>query len=151
VKVFVPAWVDSPSGAWLPNSVSTQSEWIRENNAPAGWYVYATNFPVPAKLPNGVVPTKLFVAGQVSSDNATYAIYVESPAGSANCTLVAGQNFPVNACCQFSSWAPFSFENKLPLTPGANTNLYFVVQNATGSNINPTGFRAEFFTSSMLF
>lgn len=157
VKAFVPAWVDTPSGEWLQNSASAPSEWIMppdgEINGPAGWYVYATSFPVPATLPNGEVPRKLFIAGQLSSDNVTFLIYLESPAGSAKCTLVDGQDFPVNNVGnQFDVWTPFSFENKLPVTAGANANLYFVVQNAPCcEGENPTGFRAEFFTSSMLY
>jgi hypothetical protein len=79
---------------------------------------------------------------------------MESPADSLKCTLVAGQPFPVNPSgngnSDFQQWWPFSFRNKLELTPGEDAYLYFVVQNSSTGD-SPTGFRAEFFNSSTFY
>ncbi len=95
----------------------------------------------------------LTINGQLASDNATYGLYLESPAGSpANCAAVAGQNFPVNPASgypQFQQWWPFSFTNSRPIAAGADAYLYVVMQNGAviygGSS---TGLRVEFFSSS---
>jgi hypothetical protein len=160
LKGFVKAWVDTPQVEWLPDSASTASEWITpydgEGAKPAGWYVYATSFPVPAMLPGGGVPTGITINGQLASDNATYAIYLESPPNSGNCALVTGQMFPVNPAGQgfsdFKQWWPFSFTNSIAIAPGADAYLYFVIENAYDAadpqGATPTGFRAEFFSTS---
>jgi hypothetical protein len=153
LQEFEPAWVDAPWINWLPDSYSTVSEWITpydgENPQPPGWYVYRTAFPVPAVLPSGVAPTGVSVNGQLASDNTTYTIYLESPAGSANCSVVAGQAIPVNppgaGFSDFEQWWPFSFTNPSDIAPGADAYLYFVVRNAN----NATGIRVEFFGSSI--
>jgi hypothetical protein len=160
LKAFVRAWVDTPNYYWLPNSASTASEWITpydgESNTglPAGWYVYRTTFPVPSVLPNGSVPTGVLVNGQLSSDNMTATIYMESPAKSVNCSLVAGQAFPVNPTgsggSDYQQWWFFSFTNKLPIAAGQDAYLYFVVQNAP-TVPTPTGVRIEFFDSSTFY
>jgi hypothetical protein len=154
---FVPAWVDSLAGGWLPNSAT--SEWIEpydgEDDRPAGWYIYATRFAVPAVLPDGSVPTGLIVNGQLASDNATALIYLESPARSTNCNLVSGQTFPVNpngSSLDYSQWWPFSFTNKGAITPGAEAYLFFAVQNSYDSSQpnggSQQGLRVEFFATS---
>jgi len=161
LKTFVKAWVDSLDGFWVPDS--TTSEWITpydgENPStvtgpPPGWYVYATSFPIPAVLPGGPVPTGVIINGQVTSDNSTIAIYLESPANSGSCSLVSGQQFPVipvdDYNSSFTQWWPFRFKNKLKIAPGAEAYLYFVVQNY-GDVPTPTGFRAEFFDSSAFY
>jgi hypothetical protein len=155
---FVRAWVDTPNASWLPDSVSTASEWITpvdgENNVAVGSYVYRTTFQVPSVLPGGAVPAGVTINGQLASDNATLAIYLESPANSAKCSLVTDQKFPVNPAGHgvgdFEQWWDFSFTNSLQITPGAAAFLYFVVQNQT-SGASPTGLRVEFFSSSMFF
>ena len=150
---FEPAWVDTPWFSWLPDSASTASEWITpydgENPQAPGWYVYRTAFPVPAVLPSGAAPTSVRVDGQLASDNSTFAIYLESPAGSASCAFVSGQHFPVNppgaGFGDFRQWWPFSFTNAFAIAPGAGAYLYFVVRNTD----NATGLRVEFFGSSI--
>jgi hypothetical protein len=151
---FVKTWVDTPEVNWLPNSVSTASEWTTpydgEGNQPQGWYVYRTAFPVPLILSDGSVPTGLTINGQLASDNTTFAIYLESPAHSGRCSLVSGQPFPVNPDNSFQQWWPFNFSNSDPITPGADAYLYFVVQNAPSNGYpNATGLRVEFFPTSM--
>ena len=69
------------------------SEWVTPydgDHDAAGWYVYRTTFPVPPVLPSGAVPTGVTINGQLASDNATVAIYLESPA---NRTAVAAVQF----------------------------------------------------------
>jgi len=156
---FVRAWVDTPNVSWLPDSASAASEWVTpfngENNLPAGAYVYRTALHVPSVLAGGIVPTGMTINGQLASDNATIAIYLESPANSASCALVTGQTFPVNPVdgSDFQQWWDFSFTNSLPITPGAPAFLYFLVANGVGHNTNPspTGLRVEFFSSSKFF
>jgi hypothetical protein len=154
LKGFIKAWVDTPNLNWYPNFESAASEWITpydgETNEAVGWYVYRTTFPVPSSLPGGGTPTGVTIDGQVASDNSTYAIYLESPAGSARCSLVSGQQFPVNpvAGTAFDQWWPFSFTNAFEIAPGADAYLYFLVQNAPGVTVNPSGIRVEFFASS---
>jgi len=153
---YVNAWVDTPYFTWLPNSVSTASEWITtydgEASKAAGWYAYRVAFPVPFVLPGGTVPTGVTINGQLTSDNSTFAIFLESPANSGNCSIVSGQKFPVNPYGgdTFQQWWPFSFTNASQITPGADAYLYFVVQNMACNDgcFNPTGFRAEFFSTS---
>ena len=148
VETFVAAWVDTPEYAWLPNGASKYSEWITvfdgESTQLPGWYLYRTKFPVPSSLPNGDVPRNVRINGQLASDNTAYAIYLESPANSGDCALVSGQAFPVN----FEHWWPFSFSNALEISPGAEAYLYFLVHNAGGSGLDPTGLRVEFFATS---
>ncbi len=150
---FVHAWVDTPLAAWLPNSVSAASEWTTpydgEGNYPKGWYVYRTAFPVPSVLSDGSAPTGFTINGQLASDNATFAIYLESPANSGHCSLVSGQPFPVNPDYNFQHWWAISFTNPIPVTPGAYAYLYFLVQNApSNGSPNTTGLRVEFFATS---
>jgi hypothetical protein len=144
--------------SWPPNSVSTASEWATpfdgENNLPVGLYVYRTTFQVPSVLPGGGVPTGVTINGQLASDNATFGIYLESPANTAKCSPVTGQSFPVNpaghGAGDFEQWWDFSFTNSLPITPDAAAFLYFVVDNPLGGP-SPTGLRVEFFASSTFF
>src|SRR5580692_11790500 len=75
------------------------SEWVTPydgDHDAAGWYVYRTTFPVPPVLPSGAVSAGVTINGQLASDNATVAIYLESPANSGKCSLVSGQALPVN-------------------------------------------------------
>jgi len=152
-NAFVYAWVDTPFDTWLPNSVSTASEWSSpyygDVNGAAGWYIYKTAFRVPRVLPGGAAPTGVTINGQFASDNEAYAIYLESPANDpGGCALVSGQAFPVGS---FEVWTTFSFTNSAAITPGADANLYFVVQNAPCDNcdhLNASGLRVEFFASS---
>ena len=153
LRTFVSAWVDTPPESWLPESVSTASEWVTphdgEGNQPQGYYVYAISFPVPSVLPGGGVPTGLSVNGQLAADNLVYGIYLESPAFSDHCELVSNQQFPVG---NLSNWSPFSFESAFELTPGKNALLLFVVENAPSNGYpNATGFRVEFSPSSAFF
>jgi hypothetical protein len=150
---FVYAWVDTPFDTWLPNSVSAASEWSSpyygDVNGAAGWYIYKTAFRVPSVLLSGAAPTGVTIDGQFASDNAIYAIYLESPANNpGGCAPVSGQAFPVGS---FEAWTTFSFTNSTALAPGADASLYFVVQNAPCDNcnhLNATGLRVEFFASS---
>ena len=152
-RSFVPAWVDTPNPAWLPNSASTASEWIAPFNGAAsgtqGWYVYATQFPVPAVLPGGIVPTGLTINGHLVSDNATYGIYMANLAAGL-CSPVTGLPVPINpnGGGQITAWWDFSFSNPIPITPGSPLVLYVVVQNFPGPEVNPTGLRIEFFDTS---
>jgi hypothetical protein len=155
---FVPAWVDTPNKQWLPNGVSTVSEWIMpydgESPQPPGWYVYRTSFPVPAKAPGVGVPTGVSITAQIASEDATYGVYLESPAGSGQCTIVAPLTPPVNGASQFTQWFTFGFNNAAPLTPGADAYLYFVVSNHVADGMGgpaPTGLRVEFFAFSLLY
>jgi hypothetical protein len=162
---FINAWVDTPASAWLPNNVSKASEWVTpfdgEGTPPAGWYVYRVDFPVPALLPSGAPPTGVTVNGQLASDNVTYGIYLESPANSGQCSIVYGQQFPVNPVgaggsnfSDFQQWWPFGFTNGTPLTAGANASLYFLILNQFDSGTSgpsPTGLRVEFFDTSILY
>lgn len=146
---FIPAWVDTPLPTWLPNSVSTVSEWTTpydgEGNYAQGDYVYRVALHVPAALPSGVVPMSLTINGQSSVDNSVKSVWLESPARTGQCALVTGPP-PTNG---FQEWGSFSFTNSQPLTPGAYAYLYFVVNNArSNGNPNATGFRVEFFSSS---
>jgi hypothetical protein len=157
---FIKSWVDTPNAAWLPNSASTASEWITpydgEDNRATGYYVYATVFPVPDTFHGGGAPTGVTIQGQLASDNATIAIYMESPAGSGYCPLVSGQSFPVNPAgrgnSDFQQWWPFSFTNSQTLAVASPAALYFVVQNPYDVNfpndLSPTGLRVEFFSTS---
>jgi hypothetical protein len=149
-RSFVPAWVDTPNGAWVPNSASTASEWITPydgaERGTQGWYVYATKFPVPSVLPGGIVPTGLTINGQLTSDNSTYALYMANLAADL-CARVTGLPAPLNPV-GFTEWTDFSFSNPIPISPGSPLVLYVVVQNAPGPEINPTGLRIEFFDTS---
>jgi hypothetical protein len=161
---FIRSSVVPPNLNWLPNSVSTASEWMApydgENNLDAGYYLYATLFPVPSKLPNGSAPTGVTISGQLSSDNDTVAIYLQSRVGSGACSPVSGQSLPVNppppppgnGGNDFSQWWPFSFTNSQPITPGTSAALYFVVQNTYDADSqdgkSPAALRVEFFSSS---
>jgi hypothetical protein len=151
LKSFVPAWVDTPNAAWLPDSASTASEWITpydgEGSGAAGWYVYATKFPIPPVLPGGIVPTGLTINGRLSSDDYTYGFYMVNPAASL-CSPVRGLPVPINPDATYTVWSDFSFRNPIPITPGSPLFLYVVVQNAPGPEINPTGFRIEFSDTS---
>jgi hypothetical protein len=73
---FTKAWVDTPYSvppAWLPNSISSASEWITpydgEGNLAEGWFVYITPVHVPSVLPGGILPTSLTISGRFASDN----------------------------------------------------------------------------------
>jgi hypothetical protein len=48
------------------------------------------------------------------------------------------QQFPVGS---FTAWTNFSFNNSFGLTPGEDAILFFVVENAPNTNLNPTGLR----------
>jgi hypothetical protein len=160
LKSFTRAWVDTPNIGWMPNDGSPASEWVTpydgEGSLPAGWYVYRTAFPVPSVLSNGALPTLMTINGQLASDNTTYAIYLENPAHSGNCSLVSGQPFPVNprgiGTGDFEQWWPFSFTNASAIAPGTEAYLYFVVENSFEHQdpgpSSPTGLRVEFFSSS---
>ena len=156
---FIRAWVDTPNAAWLADSANTASEWITpfngENNQPAGAYVYRTGLHVPSVLAGGVVPTGVTINGELASDNSTVAIFLESPAHSGSCALVTGQHFPVNPLdgSDFQQWWDFSVTNALPIAPGADAFLYFLVVNQveTDRNPSPTGLRVAFFASSKFF
>lgn len=161
LKNYIPAWVDTPNHAWMPDSASSESEWITpfdgEGPQPLpGWYVYRTWFPVPAALPDGSVPSGVTINGHLASDNATYTLYLESPASSGACSIVAGQPFPINPAGSefgdFAQWWDFSFTNSVPLTPGTGAYLYIVMLNAYDldfqGGVSPTGLRVEFFSSS---
>jgi hypothetical protein len=154
LRSFVKAWVDTPNGAWLSNGASLASEWIApydgETNGAAGLYVYVTTFHVPSLLTSGGVPTGLTINGRLVSDNATYVLYMASPANGGSCAVVTGLPVPINpnGPTQLSQWWDFSFTNPIAITPDSDLSLYFVVQNYPGPYINPTGFRAEFFSTS---
>jgi hypothetical protein len=155
LQIFESATVNTLNPAWLPNSVSAASEWIMPVGGayvlPAGWYVYRTKFPVPSVLPSGGVPTGVTINGQLASDNATFWIYLESPARSASCALVSGQNFPVNPVggSTYQQWWNFSFTNSLPITPGAPAYLFIVIENGPAvPGGSATGLRVEFSSSS---
>ena len=143
-------------GSWLSNSVSTASEWVMPDGGgyvvPTGYYIYRTTFPVPSVLPDGTVPTGVTINGRLASDNATYWIYLESPAPyPTGCAIASGQTFPVNPVGgnTFQQWWPFSFTNSLPLTPGAYAYLYIIVGNGIAIyNSSASGLRVEFFDTS---
>jgi hypothetical protein len=103
-------------------------------------------------LPDGTVPTGVTINGRLASDNATYWIYLESPAPyPTGCAIASGQTFPVNPVGgnTFQQWWPFSFTNSLPLTPGAYAYLYIIVGNGIAIyNSSASGLRVEFFDTS---
>jgi hypothetical protein len=153
---FVRAASGPPDGGWLSNSVSTASEWIMPVGGgyvvPEGFYIYRTKFPVPSALQGGGVPIGVTINGQLSSDNETYWMYIESsPGNPTGCSLVSGQEFPVNPGGSFATqWFPISFTNTLPLTSGADAYLYIIVQNGiTIYNSSAAGLRVEFFATSV--
>src|ERR1019366_2299913 len=94
---------------------------------------------------------RYFRSAVLASDNATFTIFLESPANSGSCSVVSGQPFPVNppgsqTLSDFRQWWPFSFTNSLAITPGADAYLYFMVANAHDSQVggpSPTGLRVE--------
>ncbi|MGA2591002.1 MAG: hypothetical protein ABSH32_13870 [Bryobacteraceae bacterium] len=153
---YIHSWVDTPNAAWLPNSASTASEWITpydgEDYRRAGYYVYATVFPIP----DSPAPTSFTINGQLASDNPTIAIYFQTPAAGGNCQLVSGQAFPVNPAgvgnSDFQQWWPFSFTNSQPLAVASPAVLFFVVQNPYDGSFpngaSPIGLRVEFFSTS---
>jgi hypothetical protein len=153
---FIRSFVDTPNAPWLPNSASTASEWTTpydgEGGRAAGYYVYLTFLPIG----DSPAPTGFTINGQLASDNSTVAIYLGTPAGADNCSLVSGQPFPVNPAGQgdgdFQQWWPFSFTNSQPLAVASPAALYFVVQNTYDGNLpngaSPTGLRVEFFPTS---
>jgi hypothetical protein len=153
LKSFVPAWVDTPNGAWLPNGSSTASEWITpydgEGDLAPGWYVYATKFLVPTVLYGGTVPTGVTISGHLASDNSTYGIYMANPAAGL-CSPARDLPVPINPDSSFTEWSDFSFTNPIAITPGAPLLLFVVVQNAAGGD-TPTGLRVEFFSTSSFF
>jgi hypothetical protein len=154
LKSFVRAWVDTPNPAWISNDASSASEWITpfdgETNGTAGWYVYLTTFHVPSRLTGGGVPTGLTINGRLTSDNATYALFMGSPADGGSCAVVKGLPAPINpnGPTQLTQWWDFSFTKSIALTPDSDLLLYFLVQNYPITTANPTGFRAEFFSTS---
>jgi len=129
LKGFVKAWVDTPNTAWFPDSVSTESEWITpvagETNIAAGWYVYRIKFPIPSVLVSGGVPTGITINGRLASDDATYGIYLESPAGSTKCSVVTSLPVPINASDPFQQWWDFSFANPIAIYPWRRCLLVF--------------------------
>ena len=153
---LISAYVDTPESAWMPNSASTASEWITpydgEGLQAPGYYIYVTLF----QVNDSPAPLGFTINGQLASDNGTVDIYMETPAGSGNCELVAGQTFPVNPLgsgeSDFQQWWPFSFTNPGPIAVASPTALYFVVHNQYdidySSGDSPTGLRVEFFSSS---
>lgn len=140
----------------MPNSASTLSQWITphdgEGDRTVGYYVYATAFPIP----DSPAPTGVTINGQLASDNATVAIYLETPAGGGSCSLVSGQSFPINPAgsgnSDFDQWWPFSFTNAQPLAVASPAALFFVVHNLYDGDLpkgaSPTGLRVEFFSTS---
>jgi hypothetical protein len=138
----------------VPNSGSSASEWITpyagETSIASGWYVYATKFRVPSILPRGIVPTSVTLNGRISSDNATFAFYMQSPASTATCSMVTGLPVPITSETGYTQWTDFSFN--YPVTAGAEATLFVVVSNqydteGTGGD-SPSGLRVEFFDSS---
>ena len=155
LHTFIFSWVDTPNVDWLPNSVSPESEWITpaagETNIAPGWYVYVTKFPVPAVLPHGAIPTSVTINGRLSSDNETYAIYIESPANSGICAAVNLPE-PLNNNNSWNRWTDFSFTQ--PVTAGAAAYLIIQVINQYNSGLangaSPAGLRVQFSPSSRL-
>jgi len=154
-SVYVPAWVDTPDPAWLPNNLTyspAASEWITPQVEPdlGGQYIYAITFPVPSTAGH------VNIAGQLLSDNEVYAIYLSS--GKNECIPVAGypyNDLPVNGPGDFySPWTTFGFVHG-PVTAGSTATLYFVVRNrgVGGSDSNPTstGLRVAFDQVSSMF
>jgi len=149
---YIKSFVDTPNPAWLPNSISTASEWTTPHNGEGdrapGYYVYLTFFPIP----DSPAPKGFTINGQLASDNATVAIYLGTPAGANNCALVSGQSFPVNpggsGDSDFEQWWPFSVSNTQPLAVASPAALFFVVENGPRHSGSPTGLRVEFFPTS---
>ena len=116
---FTKAWVDTPNASWLHNSASEASEWITIYNGEGyyplpGWYVYRTAFHVPSVLPSGVVPTSLTINGRLTSDNATYALFMAGSANGGSCAVVSGLPIPIDpdGGPQFADWWDVSFKPK---------------------------------------
>lgn len=126
---YIPAWVDTPNSAWMPNSASTASEWITpydgEGDRASGFYVYATAF----NIPDSPAPTSFTINGQLASDNATVGIYFQTPAAGGACYLVSGQDFPVNPAGSgspdYQQWWPFTITNTQPLATASPAVLFF--------------------------
>lgn len=157
---FVPAWVDTPLlqqpiDSWLPNDVSTASEWITpfdgEGNQPQGWFIYRTNFRVPLVLPSGIAPKGFVIHGRIASDNQTYAFALTGLKYSDSCALVEGLPAPINPA-QYGAWTNFSFTNPTAIIPGSDVFLYALVYNARSTgDPNATGLRVEFFDTSAYY
>jgi hypothetical protein len=140
LPAFGPAWVDAPWPGWF-NPDDGLSQWITPEVegpvAASGWYIYRTSLPVPP-VGAGHSAYVLTVAGQLSVDNDSPIIAMESPAGSPlTCRPVSDANL-----VGFSAWLPFSFAT--PVVPDTRAYLYFVTWNGTGDVGNPTGLRVEF-------
>jgi hypothetical protein len=150
---YIRTWVDTPFFLWLPNGASSASEWISpydgESDRPVGSYVYATTFQIPDAQ-------SFTINGQLASDNATVAIYLQTPAAGGACYLVSGQTFPVNPGTNqdndFEQWWPFTITNTQPLAVEFPAVLFFVVQNqydpSNADGASPSGLRVEFFSTS---
>ncbi len=160
---FVPAWVDDPDPAWLPNSptyTATASEWItpQVEDSVGGHYIYAISFPVPASAGH------VTIVGKLLSDNEVHAIYLSYglPGNVSNsfteCIPFAGypyDNAAVNGPEDFfSPWTEFGVVNA-PVPTGGSATLYIVVRNrgAGGIDGNPTdtGLRVRFDQTSSEF
>jgi hypothetical protein len=156
---FTRAWVDTPLlqasfDSWLPNSVSSASEWITpydgEGNQPQGWYIYLTGFHVPPVLPNGTVPSGVTINGRLASDNETYGFVLASRSNGGSCGFVEG--LPVPIPDQFNGWTDFSFISPIPITPDSDVFLYVLVINSPSTgNPNATGLRIEFSDTSAFY
>jgi len=161
---FVPAWVDDPDLAWLPNSTTytaTASEWItpQVEDGVGGHYIYAISFPVPASAGH------VTIVGKLLSDNEVHAIYLSYglPGNVSNsfteCIPIAGypyDNAAVNGPEDFfSPWTEFGVVKAPVPTDGSPATLYFVVRNrglgGIDSNPTDTGLRVRFDQTSSEF
>jgi hypothetical protein len=161
---FVPASVDAPDGAWLPNSVTynaSASEWITPQleDSDGGYFIYAISFPVPAG------ETQVTIAGQLLSDNEVGAIYLSygvpgmAFTSATECIPFAGypyDNAALNGPSDFDlPWTNFGTVKAPVPTDGSPATLYLVVRNrgvgGIDSNPTDTGLRVRFNQTSSRF
>ena len=141
-SAYGPAPVNAPWFSWY-NPNDQLSQWIEPlggGSDPAGWYIYATGFEIPAAPPGYHYVVE--IAGQVLVDNYAVAIYLSNfVAGKSYCSPVAAFTA---ADTGFSNWTQFKVS--APVVPATPGYLYFLTYNAPSSSPdeNPTGLRVVF-------
>jgi hypothetical protein len=150
LTTFGPAWVDTPSSYWLPDSDGL-SQWISPYvNFPGttgGWYIYRTTVPIPSN--SSGEQYLLTVAGRLLADDLPSAVVFQTSSLSPRtCSVVSLPSLaPVTGSPTAidETWDHFHFATIV--APGTSAYLYVIVFNveyAPGVYGNGTGLRVEF-------